>query len=126
MTQLGVVPSIVRAWRSSDCMAALRWPRLRCFASTGEASSPEDYAWLMALELYRAPVIEYCGGVRPASRSVLVQLRSDHAETSGSCCAHSPDVHRSVCWQDDCRSTAHVSDGSIGRYAWLTDNCRTE
>ncbi len=62
VTQLGLVPSIVRAWRGSGCMAGLPWPRLRCFASTGEASSPEDYMWLMSLNCYRAPVIEYCGG----------------------------------------------------------------
>lgn len=58
---LGVVPSIVRAWRHSGCMQGLHWDRLRCFSSTGEASAPEDYHWLMALGGYR-PVIEYCGG----------------------------------------------------------------
>ncbi|KAG1671365.1 hypothetical protein FOA52_002975 [Chlamydomonas sp. UWO 241] len=58
---LGVVPSIVKAWRASGCMAGLEWPRLRCFSSTGEASSPEEYAWLASQFRYR-PVIEYCGG----------------------------------------------------------------
>ena len=37
------------------------WDKLRCFSSTGEASSPEDYHWLVALADYK-PVIEYCGG----------------------------------------------------------------
>lgn len=34
---------------------------LRCISSTGEASAPEDYHWLMALAGY-CPIIEYCGG----------------------------------------------------------------
>lgn len=44
------------------CMQGLAWPELRCISSTGEASSPADYAWLYALTRYRAPIIEYCGG----------------------------------------------------------------
>lgn len=32
-----------------------------CCSSTGEASAPEDYLWLMARAGYK-PVIEYCGG----------------------------------------------------------------
>ena len=39
----------------------LEWGALRCFSSTGEASSPEDYHWLMARGGYK-PVIECCGG----------------------------------------------------------------
>ena len=39
----------------------LKWDKLRCFSSTGEASSPEDYHWLGALGGYK-PVLEYCGG----------------------------------------------------------------
>jgi hypothetical protein len=31
-------------------------------ASTGEASSPEDYLWLYGLTRYKVPVIEYIGG----------------------------------------------------------------
>ncbi|KAK9862190.1 hypothetical protein WJX84_000590 [Apatococcus fuscideae] len=61
VTMLGVVPSIVRAWRGSDCMQGLEWGALRCFSSTGEASSPEDYHWLVARGGYK-PVMEYCGG----------------------------------------------------------------
>lgn len=63
VTHLGVVPSIVATWRRSGCMAGVAWPQLSSFASTGEASSPEDYMWLMSLLAYRAPVLEYCGGV---------------------------------------------------------------
>jgi len=53
----------VRAWRASGCMGGLGWEgHLRCFSSTGEASAPADYAWLMAQTRYHCPVIEYCGG----------------------------------------------------------------
>jgi acetyl-CoA synthetase len=61
VTLLGVVPSLVRAWRSSDCMAGLDWSSIRCFSSTGEASNAEDMHWLTARAGYK-PVIEYCGG----------------------------------------------------------------
>eukprot|EP00887_Chlorella_sp_A99_P006425 scaffold3.g6425.t1 len=61
VTQLGLVPSICKAWRASGCMAGLDWSCLRCFSSTGEASAPDDYLWLSARAGYR-PVIEYCGG----------------------------------------------------------------
>jgi acetyl-CoA synthetase len=37
VTMLGVVPSIVRAWRSSGCMEGLDWGALRCCSSSGEA-----------------------------------------------------------------------------------------
>lgn len=33
----------------------------RCFSSTGEASSVDEYLWLMGRANYK-PVIEYCGG----------------------------------------------------------------
>ena len=42
-------------------LQGLNWDKLRCFSSTGEASSPEDYHWLAAMAGYK-PVIEYCGG----------------------------------------------------------------
>lgn len=58
---LGLVPSIVKAWRADDRMIGFDWSALRCFGSTGEASNPEDYLYLMMLAHYR-PVIEYCGG----------------------------------------------------------------
>ncbi|XP_042418915.1 probable acyl-activating enzyme 17, peroxisomal [Zingiber officinale] len=61
VTMLGVVPSIVRAWKSTNCTAGLDWSTIRCFSSTGEASSVDDYLWLMGRAHYK-PVIEYCGG----------------------------------------------------------------
>jgi acetyl-CoA synthetase len=62
VNMLGVVPSLVRAWRDAGFVAGLEWTDLRCFSSTGEASSFADYFWLMQQCGYRAPVIEYCGG----------------------------------------------------------------
>jgi acetyl-CoA synthetase len=61
VTILGVVPSLVAAWRSTGCMEGLDWSRIRLFSSTGEASNPSDMAYLMGLAGGR-PVIEYCGG----------------------------------------------------------------
>lgn len=61
VTMLGLVPSMVRAWRESGCMEGLDWSRIRVFSSTGECSNTEDMFYLMGLAGYR-PVIEYCGG----------------------------------------------------------------
>uniref|UniRef100_A0A453KR05 AMP-dependent synthetase/ligase domain-containing protein n=1 Tax=Aegilops tauschii subsp. strangulata TaxID=200361 RepID=A0A453KR05_AEGTS len=61
VTMLGVVPSIVRTWKNTDCTAGFDWSNIRCFSSTGEASSVDDYLWLMGRACYK-PVIEYCGG----------------------------------------------------------------
>ena len=46
VNMVGLVPSIVKAWRASSCMDNLDWSSVRLFSSTGEASSPEDYHWL--------------------------------------------------------------------------------
>ena len=57
---LGVVPALVRVWRADPRIEGLDWSSVRVVSSTGEASTPEDMRWLMALT--EAPVIEYCGG----------------------------------------------------------------
>lgn len=61
VTMLGVVPTLVRAWRASGCMERCDWSTVRCLSSTGEASSWEDMLYLSWLADFR-PVIEYCGG----------------------------------------------------------------
>ena len=61
VTILGVVPSLVSAWRATGCMEGLDWGRIRLFTSTGEASNRSDMAYLMGLAGNK-PVIEYCGG----------------------------------------------------------------
>ena len=58
---LGVVPSLVAAWRNTDCMKGLDWRSIKAFSSTGECSNAEDMLFLMSLAGYR-PIIEYCGG----------------------------------------------------------------
>ncbi|KAL6549377.1 putative acyl-activating enzyme 17, peroxisomal [Orobanche hederae] len=61
VTMLGVIPSIVRAWKTANSIASYDWSAIRCFASTGEASNVDEYLWLMGRAQYK-PVIEYCGG----------------------------------------------------------------
>ncbi len=61
VSMLGVVPTLVRAWRNSGCMQGLDWRAIRAFSSTGECSNPMEMLFLMSLADYR-PVIEYCGG----------------------------------------------------------------
>jgi len=61
VTMLGVVPSLVAAWRATGCMAGLDWSAIRRFSSTGEVSNADDMRFLMALAGGK-PVIEYCGG----------------------------------------------------------------
>ena len=60
-TMLGVVPSLVKAWRNTGCMEKLDWNRIKVFSSTGECSNADDMRWLMSLAGSK-PVIEYCGG----------------------------------------------------------------
>ena len=61
VSMLGVVPTLVRAWKNTDCMHGLDWQAIRAFSSTGECSNPEEMLYLMSLAGYK-PVIEYCGG----------------------------------------------------------------
>ncbi len=61
VTMLGVVPSIVRAWKNTGCMKGLDWRAIKAFSSTGECSNTEDMLFLMSTAGYR-PIIEYCGG----------------------------------------------------------------
>lgn len=61
VTMLGLVPAIVRAWREVG-VPPHSLPGVQVFSSTGEASNPQDFLYLMSLASYRAPIIEYCGG----------------------------------------------------------------
>ncbi len=61
VTMLGLVPSLVSAWRSTGCLDGLDWSAIRAFSSTGECSNPQDMLFLMSRAGYK-PVIEYCGG----------------------------------------------------------------
>lgn len=61
VTMLGLVPSIVSTWRSAGVLDEGDWSTVRVISSTGEASNPDDYSWLMGVA-GGVPVIEYCGG----------------------------------------------------------------
>ncbi|CAM2006097.1 AMP-binding protein [Acanthopleuribacter pedis] len=61
VTMLGVIPSIVKAWRQSDAVADADWSGIQTYSSTGECSNVDDMFWLMAAADFK-PVIEYCGG----------------------------------------------------------------
>lgn len=61
VTVLGLVPSIAAVWRSTGALDGAGWTDVRVLSSSGEASVPEDYAWLMEAA-GGVPVIEYCGG----------------------------------------------------------------
>ncbi len=61
VTMLGLVPSIVASWRASGTLRGGDWSSIRVLSSTGEASNPDDYRWLIETA-GGVPVIEYCGG----------------------------------------------------------------
>eukprot|EP01018_Ginkgo_biloba_P032526 Gb_27760 [translate_table: standard] len=42
-------------------LVGLNWSNIRCFSSSGEASSVDEYLWLMGRPCCK-PIIEYCGG----------------------------------------------------------------
>lgn len=58
---LGVVPSLVSAWRAAGHLDAVDWDSVRVMSSTGEASNASDMAWLMDAA-GGVPMIDYCGG----------------------------------------------------------------
>ncbi len=61
VTMLGVVPSLVRAWRENASIQGDDWRGVQLFSSTGECSHADDMLFLMSRAGYR-PIIEYCGG----------------------------------------------------------------
>jgi acetyl-CoA synthetase len=104
VTILGVIPSLVRAWRQGNVVDPQVWRSVRLFSSTGEASGQQDYLWLMSRAGYRAPVIEYLGGteiggghitgtvIQPASPATFttpalgidIFLRTEDGQAAGS------------------------------------------
>ncbi|KAK1259753.1 putative acyl-activating enzyme 18, peroxisomal [Acorus gramineus] len=66
VTILGTVPSLVKTWKTSDCMEGIDWSRIRVLASTGETSTIDDDLWLSSRASY-CPIIEFCGGTELAS-----------------------------------------------------------
>lgn len=66
VTVLGVIPSLVAAWRRTEIWNKADWSNVRVFTTTGECSHPRDMLALMARAAYRRPIIEYCGGTELA------------------------------------------------------------
>jgi acetyl-CoA synthetase len=62
ISMVGVIPSLVKAWQARNATEKCDWSCVRRFSSTGEASDPENYLWLVSRVPGYAPVIEYCGG----------------------------------------------------------------
>jgi acetyl-CoA synthetase len=62
VSMLGVVPSLVKSWRALTGTWSYDWSSVTRFSSTGEASDPSTYHFLMSRVPGYAPVIEYCGG----------------------------------------------------------------
>ncbi len=73
VTMLGIIPSMVRTWRSTGCMEGIDFSAIRAFSATGECSNAEDMHYLMALAGYR-PILEYCGGTELAGGYLLSTL----------------------------------------------------
>lgn len=61
VTMLGVVPSLVKAWKNTNVLDRVDWSKIKIFSSTGECSNANDMLYLMSKAGYK-PVIEYCGG----------------------------------------------------------------
>ena len=63
LKMLGVVPSIVKAWRAAPPatqeLLVEGLASVELFTSTGEASTPEEYAWLSSRVNNYKPVLEY-------------------------------------------------------------------
>ena len=81
VTMLGLVPSIVKSWRSTGAAEGLDWSALRAYSSSGEASDPKDYGWLMKLNQpdgSSRPVIEYCGGTEIGGGYITSTLIEAH------------------------------------------------
>lgn len=87
VTMLGVVPKLVRSWKSNRTMEGLDWSRIRRFSSTGETSDPDEMLYLMWLAGYK-PIIEYCGGTEIGGGYItgtMVQPASPATFTTPSC-----------------------------------------
>ncbi|CAA2933392.1 probable acyl-activating enzyme 18, peroxisomal isoform X1 [Olea europaea subsp. europaea] len=78
VTILGTVPSLVKTWKSTNCMEGLDWTKIKSFASTGEASNIDDDLWLSSRAYYK-PIVECCGGTELASSYIQGNLLQPQA-----------------------------------------------
>jgi acetyl-CoA synthetase len=77
INMLGLVPSIVRHWKNTQSMETYDWSAIKCFSSTGEASNPIEYEYLMSLANHK-PIIEYCGGTEIGGGYVTATLLQEN------------------------------------------------
>ncbi|TKY60008.1 acyl-activating enzyme 18 [Spatholobus suberectus] len=70
VTILGTVPSLVKAWKNTQCVEGLDWTKIKTFCSTGETSNVDDDLWLSSKSYYK-PIIECCGGTELASSYIM-------------------------------------------------------
>lgn len=110
VTMLGVVPSLVRAWRDRDATAGSDWSAVRVFSSTGEPSNRHDYLWLMSRADYRAPVIEYCGGTEVGGGHLTGAVLQPQSPAAFSTPALGLDL---VILDDEARPVAPGQDGEL-------------
>ncbi|PON65219.1 AMP-dependent synthetase/ligase [Parasponia andersonii] len=82
VTILGTVPSLVKAWKSTQCMKGLDWTKIRSFASTGEVSNVDDDLWLSSQAYYK-PIVECCGGTELASSYIQGSPYPDEQACTG-------------------------------------------
>ncbi|XP_017983024.1 PREDICTED: probable acyl-activating enzyme 18, peroxisomal [Theobroma cacao] len=78
VTVLGTVPSLVKSWKSTNCLEGLDWTKIKCFATTGEASNVDDDLWLSSKSYYK-PVLECCGGTELSSAYIQGSLLQPQA-----------------------------------------------
>ncbi|MBA0852629.1 hypothetical protein Goshw_007756, partial [Gossypium schwendimanii] len=78
VTVLGTVPSLVKTWKNSNCLEGLDWTKIKCFATTGEASNVDDDLWLSSKSYYK-PVLECCGGTELSSTYIQGSLLQPQA-----------------------------------------------
>ncbi|XP_039684695.1 probable acyl-activating enzyme 18, peroxisomal isoform X2 [Medicago truncatula] len=78
VTILGTVPSLVKTWKSTQCMEGLDWTKIKKFCSTGETSNVDDDLWLSSKSYYK-PIIECCGGTELASCYIMGSLLQPQA-----------------------------------------------
>ncbi len=78
VTMLGIVPSIVKAWRKSGYMKEINLEKIKVLSSSGEPSNPEDMVYLSKLAGFK-PIIEYCGGTEIGGAYITSTLLQPNA-----------------------------------------------
>eukprot|EP01006_Ploeotia_vitrea_P046173 TRINITY_DN67001_c12_g8_i1.p1 TRINITY_DN67001_c12_g8~~TRINITY_DN67001_c12_g8_i1.p1 ORF type:complete len:777 (+),score=94.08 TRINITY_DN67001_c12_g8_i1:33-2363(+) len=109
VNKMGVVPSMVKRWKSTHCMEQLDWSSITGFVSTGERSD-RSYLYLMWLTKFKAPVIEYCGGTEIGG-GFLTQTMVQNASVA---CFGTPALGSDLCLLNtEGKEAAEGEDGEL-------------